>query len=69
MINKIKKDINNLKGKRVKVLVDIGRNKIEEHVGIIDNLYDSVWTIDTGGSTKCYSYKDVLIKTVEIKPF
>ena len=69
MINKIKKEILNLRGKKVTVLVDIGRNKMEEHIGVIDELYSSVWTMRTDKGIKCYSYKDVLIQTVKIKPF
>lgn len=69
MLRKIKNDLQSYQGKRVRIVVDIGRNKSEDYTGFIDKLYDNVWTIKTESGIKCFSYKDVLIKTIKIKPF
>jgi len=66
MINQIKKDLMSLKKKKLKLYVDIGRNKMEEYEGYIDNIYNRVWTFKTKKDLKCFSYNDLLIKTVII---
>ena len=44
MIEKIKNDIMLLKGKKTKILVDVGRNKREVDVGEILETYSQIWT-------------------------
>ena len=39
MLDEIKKNITLLKGKKIKVYVDIGRNKNEMYEGVILNTY------------------------------
>lgn len=67
MINQIKEDLNKIKNKRIKICVDVGRNKREEYYGFVDKLYNRVWTFKTQNEIKSFSYNDVLIKTVIIK--
>ena len=69
MINKIKKNLLDLKGKRVKLTVDIGRNKYEECEGVISDLYENVWILKTDNSVKSFTYKDILIGSVIIRSF
>ncbi len=66
MINEIKKKIINLKGKKVKVFVDVGRNKSETYEGIILNTYKNIWTLKTDTDVKSFGYTDILINTVII---
>lgn len=66
MIDNIKKEITGLIGKKVKILVDIGRNKSEIYEGIIQNTYKNVWTIKVGNDIKSFGYSDVLINMVNI---
>lgn len=66
MINEIRKNIQKLIGKKIKVIVDIGRNKNEIYEGVIVNCYPCVWTLKTSYDLKCFSYSDLLIKTVII---
>lgn len=66
MISEIKEQLLKLKGKRVKLLVDVGRNKLETYYGIIENIYDNIWTFKTEIDLKSFSYKDILINNVEI---
>lgn len=67
MINQIKEDLNKIKNKKIKICVDVGRNKREEYYGFVDKLYNRVWTFKTQNEIKSFSYNDVLIKTVIIK--
>ena len=69
MINKIKKNLLDLKGKKVKLTVDIGRNKYEECEGVIGDLYENVWILKTDNSVKSFTYKDILIGSVIIRSF
>lgn len=66
MINEIKKNIVLLKGKKIKVYVDVGRNKNEMYEGIVLNTYQNIWTLKTNTDVKSFGYKDILINTVVI---
>ena len=66
MLERIKNDLQKLKGKKIKIFVDIGRNKVEEYQGVILNTYNSVWTFKTDTDIKSFGYNDILIKTVTI---
>lgn len=66
MINEIKKKIKVLKGKKIKVYVDVGRNKSETYEGIVLNTYKNIWTLKTDTDIKSFGYSDVLINTVVI---
>ena len=45
MISDIKKKIESLKGKKIKVLVDVGRNKSEIYEGFVLDTYKNIWKI------------------------
>ncbi len=66
MLDEIKKNITLLKGKKIKVYVDIGRNKNEMYEGVILNTYQNIWTLKTKTDIKSFGYKDVLINNVVI---
>ena len=66
MIEKIKNDIMLLKGKKTKILVDVGRNKREVYVGEILETYSKIWTYKTDIDIKSFSYSDILVKNVII---
>ena len=66
MLGEIKNMVSSLKGKKVKLLVDIGRNKLEEYEGIVENTYNNIWTLKTESDIKSFSYSDILIKNVII---
>ena len=69
MIEKIKKDISILKGKKTKIFVDVGRNKREEYEGVILETYNKVWTFKTDTDIKSFCYSDILINNVIISSF
>lgn len=69
MINKIKEDIQNKKGKRLKFRFNGARNQIEEFEGTIVETYNYIFTIKTVNDKeeiKSFTYSDVLIDNLEI---
>ncbi len=69
MINKIKKDIENKKGKVLKFRFNGARNQIEEFEGIIVEAYNYIFTIktvDEKEELKSFTYSDILINNLEI---
>ena len=69
MINKIKEDIENKKGKVLKFRHNGSRNQIEEFEGIIIGTYNYVFTIKTTDpkeTIKSFTYSDILIDNLEI---
>ena len=64
MISDIKKKIESLKGKKIKVWVDVGRNKSEIYEGFVLDTYKNIWTFKTETDIKSFSYSDILINSV-----
>ena len=64
MISDIKKKIESFKGKKIKVWVDIGRNKSETYEGFVLDTYKNIWTFKTETDIKSFSYSDILINSV-----
>ena len=64
MIGEIKKKIESLKGKKIKVWVDVGRNKSETYEGFVLYTYKNIWTFKTETDVKSFSYSDILINSV-----
>ena len=68
MINKIREDLVNKKGKVLKFRFNGSRNQIEEFKGIIVGIYNYVFTINTIGEReeiKSFTYSDLLIGNLE----
>lgn len=68
-INKIKEEVLSLKGKKLKIKVNIGRNKYEYYEGKIDKTYNNLFTVNTNKGLKSYTYTDVAIKQVILSKF
>ena len=66
MINEIRKKIETLKGEKIIIQVDVGRNKNEVYEGVVLNTYKNVWTLKTDTDIKSFGYNDILIKNVII---
>ncbi len=66
-IEKIKKEVTGMIGKKILAKVDIGRNKYEYIEGIILNTYPFLFTIKTNNEVKSFSYSDVLTKNIIFK--
>ncbi len=66
MINKIKEMVNNKKGVICKFRFNGARNQIEEFDGVIEGVYNYIFTIKTINSEiKSFSYSDILIGNIE----
>lgn len=61
-----------LKGRNILMKVNLGRNKIIEFEGNIENLYPAIFTVraktEEGDALMSYSYNDVLTKNVRFFP-
>lgn len=68
-INLIKNKIKELKNEKLKIKVYIGRNKYEYYEGIINQIYDNIFTIMTNKGIKSFSYSDVATKVVVLSKF
>lgn len=64
---KVKEQIENLVGKKVKVKVNIGRNKHEYYEGVIVGTYPFLFTVQVDTQIKSFSYVEILTKDVQLK--
>ena len=66
-IRNIKRYLSFKIGWRITVIYYGSRNRREKYVGILNCLYNNVFTIilDEGG-IKCFNYCDILTKTIQI---
>ncbi len=67
-VEKVKESLNSLKGKKIKIKYNLGRNKYESYNVIIKELYDYVFTvlITDLELVKSFSYADVISKLIRI---
>ena len=68
-INIIKEKIINLKNYKLKLKVNLGRNKYEYLEGKIERKTINIFTINTNKGIKSFSYSDVVTKGVIISKF
>lgn len=68
-IEKIKKKIIELKNQKLKVKVNLGRNKYEYYEGIIKKIHQNLFTVETNKGLKSFTYADVATKTVVLTKF
>lgn len=69
MIDKIKKDMELKKGKKMLFRYNGSRNQVEEFNGVIINTYNYVFTIMQDNITKTiksFSYADILTESLQI---
>lgn len=66
-IEKIKENLTENLGNKVRVTFNVGRNKIEEFDAIIKETYRFIFIVETETENKSFSYSDVLTKTVELQ--
>lgn len=65
-IEKIKENLTENVGNKVRITFNVGRNKIEEFDAIIKETYKFIFIVETENENKSFSYSDVLTKTVEL---
>lgn len=65
-IKKIREKIENLKNKKIRFKINGSRNQIEEFEGVITEIYNYIFIVETGMIKKSFSYSDILINNLEI---
>ena len=65
-INDVKRKIQKLVNKKVIIKVNLGRNKHEKYIGVIEKVYFSIFTLKTETTLKSFSYADLLTKEIII---
>jgi uncharacterized protein Veg len=70
-LDKIRANVENYVGRKVKLRANKGRKKIVERDGIIESVYPSVFIVKINGGYNTsrrvsYSYSDILTETVQI---
>ena len=66
-IRRIRAYLGNNIGSFIRIIYYGNRNKIEKYQGVIAKVYANVFVIRLrSGSLKCFSYKDILTKTIQI---
>ncbi len=68
-LDKIKNSVSNLIGNKLKIKVNIGRNKYEYYEGSINNIYSNLFTVNTNKGIKTWTYSDVATKVVTLIKF
>ena len=68
---KIKDELNNYKGKKIKIKYNLGRNKYDEYEATVKELYNHIFIVELNENNtkfrKSFSYIDVITKTIRIK--
>lgn len=66
-IEKIKGNIKNNLGNKVKIIYNGSRNKKDEYKGVIKEIYNCIFIVKLDSSEiKSFSYTDVLTNTIEV---
>lgn len=68
-INIVKEEISRNINKKVRIVVYGMRNKTNEYVGTINEIYPYIFTVLCDGENKSFSYADVITKEVEMYYF
>lgn len=68
-LNIIKNKVIELKGTKLKIKVNLGRNKYEYFEGYIEKIHPNIFTINTNKGVKSFSYSDIIVKNVAITKF
>ncbi len=68
-LDNIKKKIYELKDEKLKIKVNLGRNKYEYLEGKIEKIHPNLFTIQTNKGLKSFTYSDVVTKVIVISKF
>lgn len=66
MIEKIKKELENLKDQRLEFIIDEGRSRKKKENGIITGVYKNHFTIKINEITSSFSYADIMTESIKI---
>ena len=68
-INLVKNKIIELKNNKLKIKINLGRNKYEYLEGKIEKIHHNIFTVMTNKGLRSFSYSDVATKAVIIGKF
>jgi len=68
-IDLIKKKVDSLKDYKLKIKINLGRNKYEYLEGKIMKIHPNIFTIMTNKGIRSFSYSDITTKAVVIGKF
>ena len=68
-IDKIRKNIEELKNQKIKIRISIGRGKYEYLEGIIKDIYQHLFVLETNKGVKSFTYADIAMKQVVLSKF
>ncbi len=68
-IDLIKKKVDSLKDYKLKIKINLGRNKYEYLEGKIMKIHPNIFTIMTNKGIRSFSYSDIATKAVVIGKF
>ena len=68
-LDNIKKYIKELEGSKLKIKINLGRNKYEYYEGTIYKIHPNIFTIKTNKGIKSFNYSDIAIGVVSIVKF
>jgi uncharacterized protein Veg len=69
MIEKIKEDMGNHLGEKVRIVFNGGRNRKEEFEATITEMYNFIFVVKINNDinqTKSFTYSDILTETIKI---
>lgn len=68
-INNVKNKVKEYQNMKLKIKVNLGRNKYEYLDGYIDKIHPNIFTIKTNKGIRSFSYSDVATNIVSISKF
>ena len=67
MIDKIKNELYSIKGKRINIKINNIRNKEENIICVVKELYNRVFIVETlDGISRSFNYADILTGNIEL---
>lgn len=66
MIENLRKDLNNYKGREVEFIIDEGRSRKRKEKGIIKEIYRRNFIVEINDINVSFSYADLITKTIVI---
>lgn len=60
----IRENLTNYKNQRVKVKINGMRNKTDNFIGTLKDIYPQIFTIETDGIIRSFSYSEIINKEV-----
>ena len=66
-LDAVKSALEKLRGKRVVLDINRGRNKFERTEGVLTDLYPAMFTVNADGKVISFCYNDILSRNVRFR--